>query len=103
MVRYTAPMAKTKARGRPVPRPFSMYWGDGQITEEASYRGQYHEAAIQLLEYDAGGASVRFCYFNLRGQFQQRPLMVPADELRSLRAALKKTPKLRRLLQRLVG
>jgi hypothetical protein len=87
---------------RKLPRPFKMYWGEGKITEEASFQGEHHEAAIQLLEYDAGGQSIRFCYFNHRGQFQQRPLMVQAAELKGLAASLKKTPKLKALLARLV-
>src|SRR5439155_1509558 len=87
---------------RKLPRPFKMHWGEGQITEEASFKGEYHEAAIQLLEYHSGGSSIRFCYFNQRGQFQQRPLMVRAEELSGLARSLKQAPKLRRLLSKLV-
>jgi hypothetical protein len=35
---------------RKLPRPFEMHWGHGQITEEASYLGEYHESCIQLME-----------------------------------------------------
>lgn len=91
---------------RAVPRPFSYHWGSGQVTEEASYTGQHHEPAIQLLEYDegeaAGGASVRFCFYNHAGRFQRSPLMIGEDEIAGLRRALKKTPRLRALLKRLV-
>jgi hypothetical protein len=33
------------ANGRPVPRPFEFHWGKGQITERASFTGQYTEPA----------------------------------------------------------
>ena len=92
---------------RPLPRPFSYHWGNGQIVEEASYTGRHHEPAIQLLEYEegeaAGGWSVRFCFYNLEGRFQRSPLVVSEDELAGLRAALKHTPRLRGLLRRLVA
>ena len=42
---------------RVLPRPFSYHWGSGQIVEEASYTGQHHAPAIQLLQYDEGEAS----------------------------------------------
>ena len=91
---------------RPLPRPFRYHWGTGQIVEEASYTGQHHEPAIQLLEYDegeaAGGWSVRFCFYNRDGRFQRSPLLVDEENLDGLRAALAGTPRLRALLRRLV-
>lgn len=91
---------------RTVPRPFNYHWGSGQIVEEAAYSGQHHEPAIQLLHYDegeaAGGWSVRFCFYNPRGHFQRSPLVIGDDELKGLRTALRKSPKLRKLLRRLV-
>ena len=39
-------------RGREVPREFKFHWGGGQIIEEAAYRGEHTEPAIQLLEYE---------------------------------------------------
>ena len=96
-------MAKAK-RGREVPRPFAFHWGGGQIIEEASYVGKYVEPAIQLLEYEDGGAyGIRLCYYNHDGRFQRSPMMIDSeDSLEGLRAALKATPKLRSLLQKLV-
>ena len=92
---------------RALPRPFTYHWGSGQIVEEAAYTGEHHEPAIQLLEYDKGvshpGWSVRFCFYNPRGHFQRSPLLIGDDELKGLRAALKKSPKLHRLLKRLVA
>jgi len=91
---------------RTLPRPFNYHWGGGQIVEEASFRAEHHEPAIQLLEYEGGEHdgmwSIRFCFYNPRGMFQRSPMVVGADEIKGLRAALKKTPKLRRLLKNLV-
>ena len=91
---------------RVLPRPFSYHWGSGQIVEEASYTGQHHAPAIQLLQYDegeaSGGWSIRFCFYNPQGRFQRSPLVVGDDDLSGLRAALRKTPKLRKLLKKLV-
>lgn len=65
---------------RKLPRPFELHWGRGQIVEEASYEGEYHVPAIQLLQYTegeaAGSLSVRFCTYNHRGAFQRSPLIV---------------------------
>jgi hypothetical protein len=90
---------------RDVPRPFQFHWGGGQITEEAAYTGKHTEPAIQLLEYEGGGAyGIRFCYYSHDGRFQRSPMMIDSEEtLEGLRAALKETPKLRALLKKLVG
>jgi hypothetical protein len=104
------PAAKTSAktpplrRGRPIPRPFKFHWGSGNIIEEAAFTGKYTEPSIQLLEYEgeSGSYGLRFCYYSLDGRFQRSPMMLDsADSLEGLRAALKKTPKLRALLKRL--
>ena len=96
--------ASSAGRRRPVPRPFAFHWGAGNIIEEASFTGEHTEPAIQLLEYEGGsGSCVRFCYYSLDGRFQRSPMMLDSTEsLDGLRAALKKTPKLRSLLRRLV-
>ena len=99
------PAAKTPRRGRPVPRSFEFHWGSGNIVEEASFTGKYTEPSIQLMAYDAdpGSYALRFCYYSLEGRFQRSPMMLDsADSLEGLRVALKKTPKLRALLKRLV-
>ena len=91
---------------RPLPRPFRYQWGNGRIVEEASYNGRHHEPSLQLLEYDegeaAGGWSIRFCFYSRSGRFQRSPLLVGEDDLAGLRAALKRTPRLRQLLRRLL-
>jgi hypothetical protein len=96
------PRAISKPSERVVPRPFTMHWGGGQIVEEASVRGEHTEPCIQLMEYDGGGYSVRFCYYSLDGRFQRSPMMLSDDTIAGLRAALRKTPKLRAILRKLV-
>ena len=94
------------AKPRTLPRPFDYHWGSGQIVEEAAFSAEHHEPAIQLLEYEGGEHDglwqIRSCFYNPRGMFQRSPMVVGADEIKGLRAALKKTPKLRRLLKKLV-
>lgn len=96
-------MPKPGIRSRQVPRPFALHWGKGQIIEEATTATPYHEPAIQLLEFEDGSQSIRFCYYDLRGRFQRSPLMVGEKAIRSLRASLRRHPRLRRLLKRLAG
>jgi len=91
---------------RKLPRPFEMHWGRGEIVEEAAFAGEYHEPAIQLMQYTegpaAGSYSLRFCSYNHRGAFQRSPLIVGEAELEGLRQALRETPRLREVLRRLV-
>jgi len=91
---------------RKLPRPFEMHWGRGEIVEEASYEGEYHEPCIQLMEYQegeaAGSFSIRFCTYNHRGMFQRSPLMVGEADIEGLRKALHETPRLLAVLKRLV-
>lgn len=94
-------------RKRLLPRPFSYHWGSGAITEEAVCEGEYHNPAIQLLEYTEGEAqgsfSIRFCYFSHDGRFQRSPLLIGEDDIAGLREALDETPRLKSLLRRLVA
>ncbi len=91
---------------RTVPRPFTMHWGGGLITEEATFSGEWNEPAIQLMEYAdgeaAGSWSIRFCSFTHRGQFQRSPLMLDEAGVAAMREALARTPKLREILRRLL-
>jgi hypothetical protein len=94
---------------RAVPRPFTMHWGGGMIVEEASTRNEYAEPAIQLMEYTdgetagSGGYSIRFCHFSPDGRFQRSPMMIGEADIQGLRDALRRTPKLRAILRRLVS
>ncbi len=95
------------ASTRKLPRPFEMHWGSGEIVEEATFSGEWHEPSIQLLQYTdgeaAGSISIRFCTYNHEGRFQRSPLMLSEDDLDGLRDALKQTPRLQAFLKRLVG
>jgi hypothetical protein len=100
------PMSVHRATGRRVPRPFTMPWGSGQVVEEASYSGEYHEPTLQLMEYTEGPASgtvsIRFCYYGHDGRFQRGPLLIGEEDIDGLREALEHTPRLRSLLKKLV-
>jgi len=88
---------------RKLPRPFSFPWGGGQIVEEASVESEWHVPTIQLLEYDDGSLSVRFCSYSHSGRFQRNPMMVSADDLKALARAMQQTPRLQKLVGRLVS
>lgn len=104
MKKTAADSAARPKRGRDVPRPFAFHWGGGNIVEEAAFSGEHTQPAVQLLEYDGGGYGIRFCYYNHDGRFQRSPMMIDRPEtLDGLRDALKKTPRLRALLKRLVA
>jgi hypothetical protein len=96
-------MAAKKHKQRELPRPFALHWGSGVIAEEATCRSEYHEPAIQLLEFDEGYVSIRFCYYDLEGRFQRSPLIVGDDSIAALRQSLKQNPKLLTLLKKLVS
>ena len=87
---------------RKVPRPFEVHWGKGLIVEEATYNGEHHQPAIQLLEFEDGTLTLRFCYYDDAGRFQRSPLMVGRDEVAGLRNALANTPRLRALLKDMI-
>jgi hypothetical protein len=98
------PAAAPARKGRQLPRRFEFHWGGGEIVEEAAYVGRYTEPAIQLLSYDGGSYGIRFCYYSHDGRFQRSPMMIDSeDSLDGLRAALRKTPKLRAMLKKLVS
>ena len=94
--------ADISPKRRPLPRPFSFHWGGGQIVEEASATGRWHEPALQLLEYEDGSLSVRFCSYSHRGHFLRSPLMVNEEDLAALREELKSRPGLREFLKKLL-
>ena len=80
-----------------------MPWGKGAIVEEITAVGQWHEPAIQLLRYEDGSESVRFCSYDHNGRFQRSPLIVDAPLLSQLGRSLASSPKLRAHLARLVA
>jgi hypothetical protein len=100
-------MKARRRRPAPAVKTFSFPWGSGIIEEEAQIETPYHRPTIQLLRFTegeaAGGQEIRFCFYDRRGRFQRSALIVDAAELGRLRVALQRTPKLRKLLTRLVG
>jgi hypothetical protein len=91
------------SKPRDVPRPFTMPWGKGEIIEEATAVGEYHEPAIQLLRYEDGSLAIRFSHYDHRGRFQRSPLMISSDTIPGLSRSLAATPRLRGLLGKLVA
>ena len=87
-------------------RSFTYQWGSGYVAEEAQVEGEYNLPTLQLLEYTegpaAGGVSVRFCHYSHQGRFRRSPLLMSPEEIDMMREALRETPELRRILQRLV-
>jgi hypothetical protein len=88
------------------PKTFSLHWGSGVIEEEAQIETRYHRPTVQLLKFTRGQAAgtyeIRLCHYDLKGRFQRSPLILDAADVPRLGRALLRTPKLRRLLARLV-
>jgi hypothetical protein len=89
---------KTKEPRR---RRFKLHWGGGWITEEARSITQYHEPSIQLLSFDSGAKSLRFCYYH-DGMFQGGPLILNDSHLASLRREIRKNKTIHSLMRKLV-
>ena len=88
---------------RPTPRPFKFYFGQGQIVEEVSCQSRWHQPTIQLLEWDDGDLSLRFCSYTHDGRFQRNPLVVSASDLATLAARADPGGRLKPLLEILGG
>ena len=86
---------------RKVPRPFELHWGKGVIAEEASTITEFHEPTIQLLAFDDGSRSLRFCVYH-KSSFGRMPLIVSEEHLEALAREVKRSPRIRRLLKKLV-
>jgi hypothetical protein len=88
-------------------KTFSLHWGSGVVEEEAQIETAYHRPTIQLLKFTAGKAKgsyeIRFCTYGHSGRFQRMPLIVDERDLAPLRKALKRTPKLGKLLAQLLA
>ena len=85
---------------------FALHWGSGEIEEEVQVASRYHRPTIQLLKFTAGPAAgtheIRFCHYDHNGRFQRSPLIIDENDLPALRKALKKAPRLKKLLAKLV-
>lgn len=99
-------MTKPKLRQHAL-KTFSLHWGSGEIEEEAQIATQYHRPTLQLLKFTEGEAAgsyeIRFCHYHHRGRFQRWPLIIGEEDLPALRKALAETPKLKRLLEKLLS
>jgi hypothetical protein len=82
-------------------RRFKLHWGGGWITEEARSKTQYHEPSIQLLCFDSGARSLRFCYYH-DGMFQGGPLILSEAHLTGLRREIRRNKTIHALLMKLV-
>ena len=87
--------------GRALPRPFEMHWGGGMIVEEASAETPYAEPTVQLLEYNDGSLTLRFCYYH-GPRFGRGPMMIGEESIPALAESLRDAPRIRALLKRLV-
>jgi hypothetical protein len=92
---------------RKLPRPFSYAWGSGHVVDEAAAPNPYYEPVIQLLRPEGGEHDredhIRFCFYSPKGAFQRHPLVIGPNDIAALAKALKKTPRLRKILKRLVA
>ncbi len=88
-------------------KTFSLHWGSGVVEEEAQIVTPYHSPTIQLLKFTEGEAKgsyeIRFCTYDHSGRFQRMPLIIDEGDLAPLREVLKDTPKLRKLLTKLLA
>ena len=88
-------------------KTFSLHWGSGVVAEEAQIETKYHRPTIQLLKFTEGKAKgsyeIRFCAYDHAGRFQRMPLIIDERDFAALRKSLKGTPKLRKLLERLLA
>ena len=89
----------TPRPARTTPRPFELHWGRGVIAEEATFVAEHHEPSIQLLQFEDGSESIRFCYYDHAGRFQRSPLIVAKEDMDGMRKALRTTPRLKQLLR----
>lgn len=83
--------------GRSMPRPFTLHWGSGQITEEAPGVSPYQGPRIQLLKFEDGSRAPRFCSHNYRGQFQRMPLILEEESAASMRESVAACSEIREL------
>ena len=88
---------------RKLPRDFKLHWGKGVIAEEASAQTPFHEPCIQLLQFEDGSRSLRFCTYNHQGRFQRVPLIVSEEAIEALRESVQANPGIRELIEKLAA
>jgi len=82
-------------------RRFQLHWGGGWIAEEARTETPYHEPSIQLMVFDSGERSLRFCYYH-DGSYQGGPLILGEGDLAKLRNEIRRNKTIHALLKKLV-
>jgi hypothetical protein len=102
-----APKApKPKVPRAPKVKTFNLHWGSGIVEEEAMITTEYHRPCLQLLKFTDGEAKgqyeVRFCFYDHRGGFQRSPMILDEKEFDAMRQALNGTPKLKKIISKLV-
>ncbi len=61
----------------------------------------FHEPTIQLLAFDDGSRSLRFCVYH-KSSFERMPLIISEEHVQALAKEVRKSPQIRRLLKKLV-
>ena len=69
---------------RKLPRSFELPWGQGQVVEEVSVMRPHWEPTIQLLRYEDGEETLRFCYYH-GARFGRGPMIVSGEDLKELK------------------
>ena len=88
---------------RKLPRSFALPWGQGQVVEEVSVMRPHWEPTIQLLRYEDGEETLRFCYYH-GARFGRGPMIVSGEDLKELKAqARDSAPRIFQLLEDLAG
>lgn len=94
-------------RNTTIPRPFTFEGiGKGEIVEEAARDYENWAPAIQVLRFtegeEVGTEVLRFCYYVKSGQLANRALWINDEDVENLREEIKKKPRVRKFLQRLL-
>ncbi len=93
------------ATKRTIPRPFAFEWAKGNVIEEASIRCKLQdhswEPTLQLLRYDDGEETLRFCVLHGK-RFSRSPLLISPLELAALLYEAAKQPRMRAHLKKAV-
>jgi hypothetical protein len=91
-----------KSPGRPVPRPFSLRWGKGEVVEEVSVERPHWEPTVQLLRYEDGTEALRFCYYH-GDRFGRGPAILDEQSIAQFADALSTAPGIAAKLRKLIA
>ncbi len=82
---------------RILPRPFSFHFGKGMVIDEVSIHTPYHEPTIQLLQFDSGEKTLRFCVYHGK-TFSRVPLLIDVKDWKKLLTAARQSPEIKKYL-----